>query len=338
MDWVSKVARGANGRLQLKVVTKRGTTARDVTQLRPMLDLYAPVHRNLRLELTTLRRCASRSFLDAVGHGQPMSHTQSVYEAEVDGAHVCIPAQLLVMACFGSHAPLREQLLRPNGLQQLSDDMRRQTTSEVLARKLHWLAGSPSAIAAWASVYRHALDGRFDMEMPRAVAELSTWGRTTGDAFHVARAQLVAVTPTEPSLHGEESGVRQSFDQASGKRTEAWPHQMQFDARVLELVPERRLSDWQWAVVRPLLAEAMGYDRPGRPGPQPKYGLRGLIDAMLYKLAAPCRWSDVPGNPLLVAKARALMRVLRSRGTLEAVFAVLAECPSAEVSPQPGRV
>lgn len=329
MDWISGVTRRADGKLQVDVMTKNGMEARDVTQLRPTLDLYAPVHRNLRIHLARFQCRPAKDFLTAVGKEWLAQGRQPVYEAQTGAIRVVIPAQLLVVACFGSHQPLREKLLSPSGLQQLGDDLRTQERSpkqsQALLDKLRWILHYPSALESWASVYRRALDGQFDLLLPQAIAELSTWGCVNGDTFLVTRAQLVAVMPTEAARAGDGSGRRIVFDQTAGPRSyPAWVRRQPCDERVLPLVPERRLSDSQWAVVHPILTSSLGHNRPGRPGPLPRYDLRSLVDAMLLKLSAPCSWREVPGNQLLVQRAAVLLRSLQRKGLWDKVLAALA--------------
>jgi transposase len=65
------------------------------------------------------------------------------------------------------------------------------------------------------------------------------------------------------------------------------PHQLEGEKRELPIV---RLTEEEWARVRPLLAA----DDPPRRKGRKRVNPRGVLEAIVYRQRSGCRWNDLP--------------------------------------------
>jgi len=319
MQWVSRVVRGAGGRLQVKVETDAGgAVIKDIGALRTDTSRGGGVRRRGLIQLAGLTsKCAGR-YLKGLGLNAEAVAGQPVYETDMQGTLWCIPSQALVMMVFGTRKLLRERLLTPSTPSSFISELAiAQTYNPALRARLRWMNDSPSAVRAWASIYRNAIEGRLEMSMPEATIEVSAQGREVDGVYLVTHARLLSLQALDIPAHAQQATRPSTPDQPSaagnGFRTTV---RIDGEPRLHGWTSLSRLSDAQWAGIQPHVAA----DDQARRGARRRHDPRLVTETLLTKLAGQLIWAEVPGDRLLVAAASNLFQKLRHQRTLEAVI------------------
>ena len=374
MDWISGIGRDELGQLCVRTQQRDGSsTLSGLGALDADLKLSDVVHRRVVLPLHQLRAGNTRQYLDGLGLQALEAGGQPVYEGHFDGGQVVVSAQQLVLATLGVNAPMREAMLRPWGPSYLMTASCRDgavsvrpTPNRMLsldvavvktALRMEWVLTYPSAGVAWSSVYRHALDGRFDMTMPSAFAHFSVVGRMVGDKLLATSVKLMKLVPAEDPHPFAAAEAREEFVMngllnrrpSHGKAAAPARDERLAVARGERLaggvagvgvagigagtglgqVQElKALTDEQWARVEPLLREFVPSASPGHAGARRAHSLRDQFVVMRLKLGAPYSWSRVPGDKKLVGSASVLLSKLQRAGVWERVVTELCARPS----------
>lgn len=329
MQWVSRVVRGAGGRLQVKVEADAGgAVIKDIDALRTDTSRGGGVHRKACIHLGSLTSKCAGEYLAGVGLNPEAVAGQPVYETEIHDTVWCIPSQLLVMMTFGSRKLFRERLLTPSTTTSLTAELTvAQTYNPALRARLRWMTSSPSAVRAWASIYRNAIEGRLEMSMPDATIEISAQGREVDGVYLVTDARLLSLRAHDMPADAQQATcpppAARPPEDGNGFRTTV---SVDGEARLHGWTPLSRLSDTQWAAIRPYVAA----DDQARRGARRRHDLRLVTEALLTKLAGQLIWAEVPGDRLLVAAAANLFQKLRHQRTLEAVICVASTSPALE--------
>ena len=360
MDWISGIGRDELVQLCVRTQQRDGSPALSgLGCLDADLKLPDVVHRRDVLPLHQLRAGNTRQYLDGLGLQALEAGGQPVYEGHFDGGQVVVSAQQLVLATLGVNAPMREAMLRPWGPSYLMTASCRDgavsvrpTPNRMLsldvavvktALRMEWVLTYPSAGVAWSSVYRHALDGRFDMTMPSAFAHFSVVGRMVGDKLLATSVKLMKLVPAEDPHPFAAAEAREEFvmngllnrrpshgkaaaparDErlavARGGRLAGGCAGASADAGLDHVQEVQALSDEQWARVEPLLREFVPSAKPGHAGARRAHSLRDQFEVMRLKLGTPCSWSRVPGDRKLVGSASVLLSMLQRAGVWERV-------------------
>jgi hypothetical protein len=326
--------------------------------------VHLPLH-ELRVGATT-----TREYLDGLGLPNLGADGQPVYEVSTSAGLLAIPAQVLVQAVLGVHSQFRRALLRPwgpgflmtafaeSGAQSLAlrptphRMLQIQLEQPTIATKLEWILAYPSATAAWCSVYRHALDGRFDMDMPKAFATASISARPVDGKLFVTRLEVMVMTPAEEPhpyaaatanrsfifnesvrrrpTHGKAAAPSRDERFACGQQRQAGQSEaadsgtkgggeLQAQEPSEPLATVVPLTDAQWARIEPLVLGALNPKGPAQPGAPRAHAMRDVVDVIRLKLGAPYSWLKVPVDRKLAKTASAMLSKLSRCGAWEAV-------------------
>ena len=340
MEWVSGIGRDESGQLCLDAQWHDGPRARaDLSELRPGLGVKGTVRRRVDLDLGALRPVDAAEYLQGLGLPALDARAQRVYTADTAAGAVLIPSQLLVLGLFGASQALREVLLRPWGPTQLlnavvdGEQLAVAPTPNRMLKlyvrtpatdvRMAWVLSYPSATAGWCSVYANALNGRFDVRRPKALAKVSVYGKLIGGKLLATRLQVLELTATEAPFEFAEGCAPRHFvfdERAAISNTHgkaAAPTSDHGIAHGGSVVP---LTDDEWARVEPLILEALGKNKPkGQGGPR-LHAIRDILDCIRLKLGTPYSWSKCPGDKSLVQSASVLLSKLQRAGVWERVL------------------
>ena len=357
MDWISGIGRDKLGQLCVRTQQRDGSPALSgLGSLDADLKLPDVVHRRVVLPLHQLRVANTRQYLDGLGLQELDAGGQPVYEGHFDGGQVVVSAQQLVLATLGVNAPMREAMLRPWGPSYLMTATCRGGAVSVrptpnrrlpldvavvkTALRMEWVLTYPSAGVAWSSVYRHALDGRFDMTMPSALAHFSAVGRMVDDKLLATSVKLMKLVPAEDPHPFAAAEAREEFvmngllnrrpshgkaaapvrdERLSGGGAGVGVAGIGADAGLGPVQEMQALTDEQWARVEPVLRAFVPSAKPGHAGARRAHSLRDQFEVMRLKLGTPCSWSRVPGDRKLVGSASVLLSKLQRAGVWERV-------------------
>lgn len=320
MEWISRVVRGTGGRLQVKVARDPNVEeVVDLAKIRGGLSVVGIDRVKVTLSLKELNATNARHFLDQLGAAWASDAGQPVYEAPSVGVALQIPAQLLILALFGTHRDLRDRILTPLPPAALKSVLMPAKTGTALANTLDWISRDPSAAESWSSVYQNALRGRFDLTLPEASATLSARGRLHDGKLLVTQLRLLCLEASLTTAVGP-SG---SPDRASHSFRRTMP--LTTDSRLDGLSEPPRLSDNAWAELAPLV------DSPRRDsrGLVKSYDYRELVNVMLHKMALGVPWADMPGDRRVIRRASEVFPHLARVGVLDHAVALLAGHTSA---------
>ena len=92
------------------------------------------------------------------------------------------------------------------------------------------------------------------------------------------------------------------------------------------------LSDEEWEVLAPLLADILPQKKRTRP---PRWSNRELIDGMLYQLKNGCNWADLPKDLPPYSTVYWHYKQWREAGAIEALMGVLHEQARVQVKKSP---
>jgi len=337
MEWVSGVVRDENRRLCLQMQDAEGVRAfRLLSDGEPRLKTKSTVRRKVRFQFGGAAVVRADEYLKGVGLEHLDGHCQVAYTVPTDVGVAVIPSQLMVMAVLGAQAPCREVLLepaRPDDLMQVFADASgrslvvespsRVYNQEALVERLTWLLTYPSASAAWGSVYRHALDGRFDMRLPKAEVVASAHGRLQGTTLFVTELNLLELTPMEDPFPFAAASAPPSFvfnNKVSIRNSHGHAAAPVAEARIGSAGVVQLLSDAQWIAVEQLVKPT----EPKGPGRPRAHSLRDIVECIRLKLGTPYSWSQCPGDKALKQSASVLLSKLQREGAWERVLAAMA--------------
>jgi hypothetical protein len=337
MDWVSGVVRDENGQLGLQVQDAEGVRAfRSLSDGEPRLNMKGTVRRKVRFQFEAAARVDAAAYLRGVGLEHLDGRGQVVYAVPTSAGVAIIPSQLLVLATVGAQAHCREVLLEPStpgdlmqvfavapGYRLQTESPSRIYNQEPLVERLTWLLTYPSAHAAWGSVYRNAVEGRFDMRLPKAEVLASAHGLLEGSTLYVTELNMLELTPMEDPFPFAAAGAQSTFvlnNKVSIRNTHGQAAAPAAEARIGAAGVVAPLTDAQWAGVEQLAKTA----EPKRPGRPRAHSLRDIVECIRVKLGTPYSWSKCPGDKALVQSASVLLSKLQREGTWEQVLAVMA--------------
>jgi hypothetical protein len=160
-----------------------------------------------------------------------------------------------------------------------------------------WIGANRSVCAAFGSVYRYALDGRFDMNLPSGVGTFELQGEVDDEFVLVTGMTSLAFLSREVV---EDSFSRQMdchyfFDRRSDPTALVHRPPTLNDKR-LRFDKAAKITDRQWKSAKAVLAgmvEVRGISFADAPR---TWALRDCLDAIRYKFGLPCNWADIGGN------------------------------------------
>jgi len=367
MDWIAGIGRDGSGNLCVKAQGLDGgktqtPVLKELDSLRADLGVSGTVRRKVYLPLHELRvgDTTTREYLDGLGLEALEADGQPVYEVSTSAGLLVIPAQLLVLATLGANSQFRRVLLRPWGpgflvnafaehgahslAVRLTPNRRLQLKLErsALTSKVEWVLSYPSATAAWGSVYRHALDGRFDMGMLQASATVSIMTRPVNGKLLVTRLQLMTLTPVEEPHPFAAEMAKRAFVFNDGinlrpthGKAAVPTRDERFSTAQQGQGPVAPLTDEQWARIEPLVLGALLLKGSAKPGAPRTRLLREVVEVIRLKLGAPYSWSKVPADKKLVQSATVLLSKLKRLGVWEGVVAAAGHSNPPDCSRRP---
>jgi hypothetical protein len=300
MEWISGIGRDSDGRLCVQAQGLDGATSA-IELAEAEADLHLAQGRKLSRATVTLhtRRLGdTNQYLSGLGLDGLCTEGQAVYEFDSSIGVLVVPSQLLILATFGSQLPLRRELLAPLGPEALMTllltdgqlllektpgrNRKENIGASMIRTRLEWLLTYPSARAAWGSIYRNALEGRFDSKPVRATAEVLPYGCLVGGKFLVTRLRVQKMTPDEEPHEFAHVAARSTFVFDTRLLATHVPGQGR-PARVNKFLVSwnGELSDAQWGAIEPIL-ETFKNSSP-RGTRTRLYPQRALVNIMVSK-------------------------------------------------------
>lgn len=342
--WVSGVARDGQRRIVLQLESLSGQPSMGtLSDLAPILKVSgAHMKRVVTAELSHFEPTHPRSYLKGIGHSHLSVEGQEVYALTTNLGAVVVPAQLLIVAMFGTNALTRPYLLSPLGMHMAMQSfphgrgvqlvetpmnpIRGADDREYARKKLQWALNYPSAAASWGSLYARAASGRVGLRLPRAEARLKVTGVTDGESLYATAVSLVALTATEEPMEFARGKVPREFVFHEGLNRE-FPSGRSVGPPASTYAPFRRatsgdaLTDAQWRRVEPLVRDALAPSNPNFPGQPLRFPLRYLFDILSFKFGLPVPWSKVAYPRGHVRAAKYVYLKLMQLGRWDAVAA-----------------
>lgn len=353
--WVTGCEWNANA-TQLQLVwhdTVSGAIGRgDFTELTqyvkfPQVSLQ---RRRLRLDFAAFVRLdTAGEYLRLLGQAGVPEQGQATYAVDARWERLLIPAQVLVMALFGSSADMRRALLTPSGLDRLARPesapqktrLNRRRTPDCLQpdrhvaedRRLPWALQYQSARQSWASVFYSAATGRLDLKLPKATVEVVVTGISRGKDLLVTRFTVGTLVCHEESVSGMSMPRKFVFRQREDRG--APPPQSPAPVLIPEIAAlpcaHRPLTDAEWDVIEPLISKNTVRRSSGGRANEKN---RRLLTAIFRKYGTPCSWAAAGCRGRDHTYAARIMRELKLRGRWEAVInALKAPSESSEKPP-----
>lgn len=263
---------------------------------------------------------------------------QSLHRFQTPDGEIWMPSQLLVKSMLCSNRRLNQFLFTPKPLtmqchpvqntcgreiELYTNELQRTRWATKLGtvERLTWLTHSRSALRAWSSTYRNALDGRIDCTMPDGSFEYRLRGVRVRGVLCVTAAMLVNVSCSDIYTSG---AAREQTYQINGDvaRRES---QLQSRRKAVEALHDRlAVTETQVARVREIL-----YPTPPMNScdvrPKVVNNLNETLRLTKIKFLTECRWSELPASEEEITLAKSRRASMRVRGTWERVKAVLLE-------------
>jgi hypothetical protein len=307
--WITGTTRSEDGEISVLVQDPTGARRRD--SLENVVSNVGAAHgrrRQTLIPLQTLLRSDTQKYLDAVGLGHLENAEVRTYEVQTDLGLLVIPAQLLVLSILASQGPMRKLLLSPKDPAQLMPTFITGNDVEILqplfrkrgmnhaysliSTRIQWLQTYPSARIAWGSVYRNALDGVFDMTLPKATVRASMTALLVDGKYYVTRLWVSELIPEEEPFSFAAAVKQQSF--IFNAIMILHPQRVHLTAKATtrdERLTNKESSvvtDAQWHQIEPILHSG------NQVCPRREHDLRTVLNVILYKLSTGCAWRNLP--------------------------------------------
>lgn len=344
MEWVSAIRRnGANG-LCVEVQNEQGSRSlKELSALDANLHKHSDTKISLAVKLTDATRICATQYLTYLGLEHLDASCQTAYQFEIGKERFILPSQLLIMSIMGATLHLRNALFKPGSLDSfmttfhdssqlrnevlpIRPDMNGCVTGKPCQKRLRWFSSFPSARIAWFSVYRNALEGRFDTTLPTAQGTMTLHCRQVKSRFVVTKVSLGTIEALEePHDLMKNCAVARSvkYKVISNRFREPAQRKTATEHPIVELVPGLRLTDQQWERVESIIKKFI-IPTPSNRDDIGGYPTRPLIDAMFVMLGKP--FQRIDGIPLKTQhSASALLYRLQTSGLLDKLLEALRE-------------
>ena len=216
MNWLAGIERNREGQLCGRTQDVDGSSSHhSIESFNASIDQGVETSFEVDLNLQSLRYGDTQTFLNDLYLNDLEAGAQPVYEIVLATGTLVIPSQLLIVAILGSVLRMRQWLFRPwsfgqflhihiedgiptlNPMNGENHCSYRSSVPYDRLRRVEWILTYPSARIAWGSVYRNALNGRFEMTLPNAVVGLLVGARQVNDRFLATRLVLQRLSPRE---------------------------------------------------------------------------------------------------------------------------------------------
>ena len=310
MSWVCGVVRERDGQMWLQV--QAGESEVRLQSVRDWRSGSQRVRRvsasNVDIDFHNFRRVDLQDYVRGLGMPWLRTEAQTGFEATAAGMTIVIPSQLMIVSLLGSAVELRCSLMAPLQTDQWLTGLMPygQIVAQVGAHRArslttvargHWIATDRSASAAFGSVYRHALDGRFDMSLPTGIGTFDLVGRLVNGTLLVTKLISLAVLRGQDAENSLLNDVRHHYfhKRSDPAVTAAKGPTASEDAR-LRFTTFIKLTDVQWLRAQTVLAEMPGVRGVPFSDVRRPCALRDCLDTIRFKFGSPCKWKDVEGK------------------------------------------
>ncbi|MGM9481832.1 hypothetical protein ACS5PN_11670 [Roseateles sp. NT4] len=284
---------------------------------------------------------------ELAGIPSEVARIQSFWLLTAGKRKVFVTSQTLIQALVGTYRQQRAAMFSPAGYQLMSylveergelrpsfvGGRKKRTLDDIpeLAAAILWSCTYPSARRMQASVLRHALDGRFDIELAQARVLLSFVGHELGaDSLLATRISIAAIEPLEsPEVHaaGKVPGrfvIREVEEISPERRKSSWvkaaprgPQDLGYDADIRDDRFSTPLTDEEWQAVRGML-----FKHPRRLQLH-EASARSKVDLILLKRSTGATWRSVTASTKEKMVVEGYFSRLMAAGTWEPVRAHL---------------
>ena len=199
----------------------------------------------------------------------------------------------------------------------------------MIKTRLEWLFSYPSARAAWGSIYRNALEGRFDSKPIRATAEVLPHGCLVGGKWLVTSLKVQQITPEEEPHDFAREAARSTFVFDTRRLATHIPGEgrpARGDAALAGMPWNGEMSDAQWASIEAILKV---FKNSSRPGTRTRlYPVRMLMNITMRKTHMRLSWSKVPADSKAIESAMSLFFRLKRTGYWAQITSALTQTDS----------
>jgi len=361
MGWIVGV-RNTGAAPRLLEWTSGGTRELSVADASlPLDDKNKRYSKYVECDLADFRRLdidEAKAVTAVAGVPEGVAYTQSLWVINDGSRNIFVPSQVFIHALAASYNIQRSALFAPTGYQLISvlyetEGRLKVTfpTSRVwgrpeavheLTENVVWTSSFASARRMHSSVLRHALDGRFDIELPRARMTMCFVGQeSTSNTFLATRISIASIEPLEAPMAHAMGLVPQRFvlkdadnftgPRRAGERKPGAPLGKRdggFDADIFDARFHAPLSEEEWEVVSEIFSKHRG--RMLGPGPI----TRQRIDTILRKRSSGASWVSLTAS---LGERSVLMRyfaTLVKNGCWEAVRAYLVKARGGKATPR----
>jgi len=328
VTWVTAVVQTREG---IRLVVNDGRNSVDYclpddVDLSPLGHCDALLRRRYEIDLAELTWVDSRQLLE-LGVPQAATECQSFFSFQRRGETHLIASQTLILGLLGNSKLFRQHLLVPNGLcsasfvQDIGEShleaqlTERFTEDESLSRRVRgtiiWAHCFESASRMAGSVFRHAIDGRFDLDLPSARAYVGmTLQRVMRSTVLVRSICVNAIFPTEPTMLHAQGRVKTPI--RLGSRP-IGPHGVEPISP--DVVPSYQgswhLRDMERDVVQSILANSVGHQRDWE-------STFRRLGVAFTKFGRGVPWAEVCGSAE-ACRMQSFMRALAKAGRWERI-------------------
>lgn len=274
MEWISGIKRDDNSELCVEVQDLQG--ARSKKYLKNVVgDLHqtGDIKNSMTVNLNDAKPASAKQYVADLGLQHLDASCQTAYQFDTGTSQFIIPSQLMILSLMGTTSGFRTALFKPWGLESFMIAFHdgehliyklnpvRPTKGDGLTlgkceSHLRWLTSFQSARMAWSTVYRSALEGRFDMRLPAAKLTMAVYCRQVDNQFLVTKA-LLSTLETLEEPHAFMKGCIKEMSITDGRmakmRNKSKLKKVEADHRVKHSIPRLRLTDTQWNCIEPLL-------------------------------------------------------------------------------------
>ncbi len=282
----------------------------------------------IELQFSEFKPGVNNSLADRLDVPQEVQHCQTMFTLERDGMTYVVPAQVLIAGLFCTNSFKRKFLLTPGGFQLFAVLCVRGATVEVRGNGrriqqnvggskasprseavLLWTLGFKSGMEMVASVFHHALDGRFDVTLPHGSAAISFNGTVRGDAMLVDTVMVNWVEPCDAPLDGLDGLVPQRLHMYEWGLS---PGMKAFGDPGLELGRRGwRVSREEWEILRDIHASTL------KKAPHQDAELKVKFELVLQKFSKQLAWDAVGGDATTGSRVRNYYHSLLKDGRWE---------------------
>lgn len=284
---------------------------------------------------------------ELAGMPPEVARVQSFWVLAAGNRKVFVTSQVLIQALVAAYRQQQAAMFAPTGYQLMTylvedagwlrasfiGGRKKRTLDDIpdLAALILWLCTYPSAKKMQASVLRHALERRFDIDLAHARVTMCFVGQEMGgDSLLATRISIAAIEPLEAPLAHATGKVPSRFvirevdDISPERRKSSWvkaaprgPQDLGYDADIRDDRFRTPMTDEEWQAVRGML-----FKHPKRLQLH-EVNTRSKVDLILLKRSTRATWRSVTASVKEKMVVEGYFSRLKAAGTWEPVRAHL---------------